>query len=80
MFKVICVENTYSYSVFEIGQLYDCEQVDNAIFRVSSTYHSSLLLNKHFVFTTQNLVGQGLIKFEKYNYRKEKLERILSNV
>ena len=76
---VICVENTFKDTGtfkylhnFQVGQIYECSISlgDNTVWFSSNDY---IWVNENLEYYT----SKNKIKFEKYNYRKEKLERCL---
>ena len=82
MFKVICVENTFNHDFldyFSVGQLYECEPSDS-IWKIKTprndTWCQYIWVDAEFEYSD---TIYNKIKFEKYNHRKEKLERVLND-
>jgi hypothetical protein len=78
MDKVICIENTanHYWNDWTVGQIYDCEIEEPGKFRISRN-NSAIWLDEDEGLEFRFSQG-GIIKFKKYNFRKEKLERILN--
>ena len=77
--KVICVENTFKiqFSSFKIGQIYSVLNQDDTLLEITNNNVSSILVWKDRGEFKYSYDGR-IIRFKKYNFRKEKLERILN--
>jgi hypothetical protein len=83
---VICVENSFysgKLSKFKVGKIYNFVQY-NSLVRINLKLYEvldddTIWVDKNFYYEQKGGgFEMGIIKFEKYNYRKEKLERILN--
>ena len=75
--KVICVENTFKFSSFKIGQISSILRNNDLFFEVTNHIDNILVCKEGDVFKYS--FNGGIIRFKKYNFRKEKLERILND-
>jgi flavin reductase (DIM6/NTAB) family NADH-FMN oxidoreductase RutF len=86
MDKVICIENTFnergivmSYNInkFVVGKIYEYMEHEHGFIVNLTSEGNSVFVNKNFE-NFEFEFADHKIKFQKYNYRKEKLERILN--
>ena len=92
MFKVICVENTFNdenlnfskLSRMKVGDIYEYAPMLHPTSRFrwlilfKNKKEDCIFVDENFEYTNNSYSYDAKIKFEKYNYRKEKLERILN--
>jgi hypothetical protein len=83
--KFVCVENSFpigsSISGYVVGEIYKSQKSVLSIFAVGQFDGRIYLDDFGYVWVNENfeyINSFYKIKFEKYNFRKEKLERILS--